>query len=106
MPSFAFRTATPRTAKPAVYALGAAKVRRRNSRRVVLALVAILADSRLKDEVRAQAPEGIGVHVHHKQRALRRLAVNALRRQLRDPSPDASTSSKAAFHRNESRPHH
>lgn len=78
----------PTNGEAAVYALGAAKVRRRNARRVVLTLVAILEDSTLKNEVRAQAPEEIGVHVHHQQRALRRLAVNALRRQLRDPSPD------------------
>jgi HEAT repeat protein len=78
----------PVLGEPAIYALSFGRVRRRHAARVVRSLIAILEDKQLVPAVRAQAPEGIGVHLPDKQRALRRSAVTSLTRQLRDHSPE------------------
>ena len=79
----------PANGDAAIYALSFAKIRRRHVHRVVLSLIAILEDQQLDGAIRAQAPEGIGVRVPDKQRALRRIAVTSLRRHLRDACPEA-----------------
>ena len=78
----------PAKGEAALYGLTFVKLQRRNSDRIVRSLIEILNDKQLDAAVRAQAPEGIGVHIRPKRRALRRVAVTALRRQLRDESPE------------------
>ena len=78
----------PPNGEAAMYALSFARVRRRDAPRVVRSLLAILEDKGLAPLVRAQAPEGISCHMPEKQPGLRRSAVAAFRRHLKDGAPE------------------
>ena len=78
----------PGKGAPVIHALGSATVRQRQLSRVVRGLVAILNDDFLDPNVRAYAPEGIATQLPAKRSALRREVITALRRNLKDKSPD------------------